>query len=204
MEVGAWGGTSFYIGDANPNTPFHRPLPAFGGFVRANLSPRYVLKLSSTYGAVAGDTRDFSNKFPGDKQADFEKNFLDLGLNLEFNFVDYGLPSYSRDSRKFSPYIFIGAGLTASQDGFNNMNRIDFNFPFGVGVKYKFANRFNLGLEWSMHILFVDDFDVMDEASKILDNPYGHSGISSIKNKDKYSIAKIFISIDLLKRTHCK
>ncbi len=203
-ELGVMGGASFYIGDANPTKLFNRSGPAFGILARYNLNPRYALKLSIMRGEVAGDTRDYPNKFPMDQYASFKRTFYDAGLNIEFNFVDYGLPSYKYGNKWFSPYIFIGAGITATHDDLNDMNQLNFNFPFGVGVKFKVLYRFNAGLEWSLHTLFVDNFDVVDENSQLLDNPYGFKGTSKLKNNDRYSIAKAFVSIDLFKRKHCK
>jgi len=203
-EIGLTGGTSFYIGDANPTKIFNRPELALGGLVRYNINPRYSLKLSAMHAKVSGDTRDYPNKFPKDAYAYFERSFWDFGLNVEFNFVDYGLPSYTHDNAWFSPYIFAGIGFAVSQDDLNEMMRLDFNIPFGVGVKVKIAHRFNVGMEWSLHTLFVDDFDVTNNDNKLLDNPYGFTGVSKTKNNDKYSIAKVFISADLFRRRHCK
>ncbi len=207
-ELGVIGGASFYIGDANPNKLFNRSGLAIGALCRYNFNPRYALKLSIVHAEVAGDTRDYPNKFPHDQFMAFKRSFWDVGLNFEFNFVDYGLPGYSHDNKWFSPYIFIGAGFTSSSAGDSSDSfRLNFNMPFGAGVKLKLNYRFNIGLEWSMHTLFVDDFDVagyQDPLFDDLDNPYGFEGISSTKNNDRYSIAKVFISIDMFKRKHCK
>lgn len=203
MEVGVMAGASFYIGDANPTKLFNRAEPSVGGVIRYNLNPRWVLKGSAMYGKVAGDTRDYPNKFPMNQYAYFERKFIDIGANLEFNFIDYGLPSYVHGSKWYSPYIFLGVGMTTFKDDSDN-SRMEFNFPFGVGFKVKIIRKFNIGVEWSMHTLFIDDFDVKNEKSKFLDNPYGVKGISKIKNNDKYSIAKVFFTFDLFKRQHCK
>ncbi len=203
-ELGLLGGTSFYIGDANPTKIFNRPGVAFGILARYNINPRYTLKFSVTRAEIAGDTRDYPNKYPMDRYAFFERELWDVGLNIECNFLDYGLPSYKHGTKWFSPYIFVGAGLMGMDDKLNDMTQISFNLPFGAGVKFKILNRFNAGLEWSMHTLFVDNVDAVDENSRLLDNPYGFEGISKIKNNDRYSIAKVFVSIDLFKRKHCK
>ena len=89
-------------------------------------------------------------------------------------------------------------------DKMDDMARTEFNLPYGVGLKCKAGNRINIGVEWSMHALFIDDFDVVDENSALLNNPYGFKGISKWKNNDRYSIAKMFVSIDLFKRQYCK
>lgn len=198
FELGVTGGSSFYIGDANPVRPFHRAEVAVGALARYNITPRYTLKAAVTRGKVGGDTRDFNNKYPQDKQLSFHHSFWDMGLNIEFNFMDYGLPPYAHGYRWFSPYIFVGAGLTSFKDEFDNP-RMEFNIPWGAGVKFKLWKRYNAGVEWSMHSLFTDDFD-----SAELSNPYQFKGISSIKNNDKYSVARVFLSIDIFKRKHCR
>jgi len=198
FEAGIAGGSSFYLGDTNHATPFYRAGLAVGGLVRYNISPRYTLKVAATRAEVSGNTRDFGNKYPQDKQVSFHHSLLDMNVSFEFNFMDYGLPPYAHGYRWFSPYIFLGAGLTSFKGEYDNA-RMEFNIPWGVGVKIKFADRYNFGAEWSMTSLFTDSFDSVE-----LDNPYGHKGISNTKNNDQYSIAKIFLSIDLFKRKHCK
>jgi len=201
-ELGLQGGCSFYLGDANPNSPFHTPRESFGGFFRYNINPRYALKLAITQNKVVGDTRDFKNKFPDNREASFKRKFMDISARFEFNFFDYGLPSYNRDSKWFSPYIFVGCGLTTYNDQYQDMKRKTINIPYGIGMKFKFGGRFNAGVEWSLHTLFIDDFDVVDEESLILDNPY-KANTSKWKNNDKYSIAMAYISIDIFRRGFC-
>ncbi|MBP5135363.1 MAG: outer membrane beta-barrel protein [Paludibacteraceae bacterium] len=201
-ELGLQGGCSFYLGDANPNAPFHTPRPSFGGFFRYNINPRYALKLAVSRNGVKGDTRDFKNRFPNNAEASFKRNFLDVSARAEFNFFDYGLPAYNRDCKWFSPYIFVGIGLTTYNDEYQDMKRKTVNMPYGIGVKFKFKGRFNAGVEWSLHTLFIDDFDVVDEESAILDNPY-KAATSKWKHNDKYSIAMAYISIDIFRRGFC-
>ena len=203
-EIGILGGTSFYIGEANPNTLFKNPGMALGALARYNFSPRYALKFSLKRGTVAGDTRDFKNMFPLDREASFERKLWDMGLHIEFNFSDYGLPDYHNHNKWFSPYIFTGLGLTSSRDELNDMSQIDFNFPLGLGIKIKINNFINLGCEWSWHLMYIDDLDVIDQDTNFLNNPYGFKETKGFKNKDAYSFATVFMSIDLFKRKYCK
>jgi opacity protein-like surface antigen len=202
-ELGVTGGTSFYLGDANPSKLFYGSGSAFGIMGRYNLNPRYSLKLCLMNAEVSGNTADFPNKFPEGQNASFSRNFWDLGLDLEFNFLDYGLPKYDRENSWFSPYIFLGGGITSYQDQVNDLSQLTFNFPFGLGVKFKVFSNVNAGFEWSLHNLFIDDFDVVDKNSELLNNPYGVKNNTS-KNNDKYSIANVFITIDLSQRKYCK
>ena len=129
-EIGLQGGCSFYLGDANPSTPFHTPRPSFGGFMRYNISPRYAMRFAISKNQVVGNSTDFKERFPEDKQASFKRDFTDLSARFEFNFFDYGLPAYNRECKWFSPYIFVGVGLTTYADKYRDMNQITFNIPF--------------------------------------------------------------------------
>jgi len=130
-------------------------------------------------------------------QAEFKRNFWDVGLQLELNFFKYGYEWWDRDIYYHTPYILIGPGLGIYQgmDG----NAFAPNLTFGVGYKYKVFERLNIGVEWSMRKLFRDDFDVTDVSNEFLDNPYGVKK-SRIKNNDWYSCAFVFVTFDIIRK----
>lgn len=196
-EIGPLGGVSYYNGDANSTTPFVENHPMVGGLFRAIFTTRSSLKLSFARAAVSGDTENFPNKFPQEKQAEFERDFWDLGLHYELNFFKFGPDSWDRTVRCHTPYILAGPGLAIYDKG--EKNQYAYNLTFGLGYKFKFADRFNVGVEWSMRKLFVDDFDVTNNSNKFLDDPYG-VGHSSIKNNDWYSFAFLYLSMDIIKK----
>jgi hypothetical protein len=117
---------------------------------------------------------------------DAPQRFTDLSLQEEFNFFEYNLLNSGSWTRYFSPYIFAGVGLGL----FKQDDKMIYapNIPFGFGVKYKLIKRVNIGLEWSMHKLFTDKFDAVDD-------PYANKG-SGLINNDWYSMATFFISFD--------
>ena len=203
LDIGVAGGLSFYMGDANPSAPFNRSQPAYGLVVRRSLSPRYALMAHLFKGAVQGNTNDFKNRFPDNRQASFEKSIFDGGLQLEFNFLNYGLAPYLHESSRISPYIFAGIGLCSyvetAETGYNT---IAVNFPFGLGVKYKLFPRVNLIASWSMHMLFTDDFDTTRD-NKLLNDPYGMKS-SGLKNNDWYSFAMLSVTFDMFDKKLCR
>ncbi len=204
LDAGIMGGTSFYLGDANPSTPFHRAQPAFGVQIRRALSPRYAIRLHFMQGSVEADTRDFKNKFPDGQQASFKKNLWDLGAQLEFNFLNYGLPRYIHESSVFSPYIFVGLGAVGySDDGITGSSTAALNLPFGVGFKYKIIPRVNLIASWSMHKLLTDDFDTTRN-NHLLNDPYNFGVQGSWKNADWYSFAMLALTFDMFPNKYCK
>lgn len=196
-EIGPIGGVSYYNGDANTTTPFVENNLMVGGLFRAIFTQRSSLKLDLAKATVTGNTENFPNEFPKDQQAKFERDFWDLGLHYELNFFKFGKESWDKTVKCHTPYILLGPGMAIYQKG--DKNQYAYNITFGLGYKFKFAGRFNIGAEWSMRKLFIDDFDVTNSSNKFLDDPYA-MGHSSIKNNDWYSFAFLYLSMDIIKR----
>ncbi|MCQ2225505.1 MAG: porin family protein [Paludibacteraceae bacterium] len=196
-EFGLFGGDSYYNGDANSTKIFYNNHLAFGGLLRYFINDRGVLKLDVIRGKVSGDTEPFDNVLPGGENVSFEQKYWDVGLHVEHNFLKYGFESWDREVKRHTPYVLIGPGLTMYEHWRGNI--ITFNLTFGVGYKFKLWKRWNLGFEWSMRKLFVDNFDVVDTPTKILNDPY-KMGHNALKNNDYYTCAVAFISVDLIKR----
>lgn len=196
-EIGVMGGVSYYNGDANSTTPFVENNLMLGGLFRASFTKRSVLKLDIAKASVSGDTENFPNKFPKNQQAKFERDFWELGLQYELNFFKYGPESWDKNVKCHTPYILLGPGMAIYQT--TDKNEYAYNIAFGLGYKFKFADRFNIGAEWSMRKLFRDDFDVTGSSNKFLDDSY-KVGHSSIKNNDWYSFAFLYLSMDIIKR----
>ena len=199
-EVGGMLGGAFYMGDVNQTMLFKNVNPAVEALFRYNVNFRVALKANLTWARVSGSTEGMDNVFPDHAQAAFEKNVIDLGGQGEFNFFPYSDKYKHLNTKRLSPYIAAGAGLSfAPGDG-------DLFFsPYislGTGVKYKLKNRFNIGAEWSVRKLFSDRLDV-GGGSELLDNPYGiESGW--LKNKDMYSMLTIGVSFDFgLRNCNC-
>jgi opacity protein-like surface antigen len=183
-EMGGMAGMSMYLGDANPGGLFNGWNPAAGLIFRNNLNFRWAVKADLFMGKVTGNTRNQENVFPDHAQASFSRNFIELGGQMEFNFLSYSDKYAYLNTSKISPYILTGLGLTLAPGKKETFFGI--NFPLGVGVKYKIANRLNLGLEYTVHKLFSDSFDAPDAGGFNLDNPYQvKNGL--FKNKDWYN-----------------
>ena len=202
LDVGVAGGVSFYMGDANPSMPFHRSQPAYGVQLRRAVSPRYALKAHLFQGKVEGNTLDFDNRFPDNRHASFQKDIWDAGLQLEFNFLNYGLPPHLRESSRISPYIFAGIGLLSYIESGRDGTMV-VNFPFGVGIKYKIFPRVNLSAAWSMHKLLTDEFDTT-RSNSLLNDPYGFGKQGNWKNTDWYSFAMLSLTFDMFGEKHCR
>jgi hypothetical protein len=183
-EIGGMAGTAMYLGDANEASLLKEWNPAGGLIYRYNLNFRWALKADLLMGRISGDTKNEANVFPNQAQAAFERNFFELGGQIEFNFLPYSDKYSYLNTRKISPYIFTGLGLTLApgEDTFFGLN-----LPVGIGLKYKIMHKVNLGIEYGIHRLFGDAFDTPRSGEGFsLNNPYQvQQGI--FKNKDWYN-----------------
>lgn len=190
-EIGGAMGTSSYLGDINKTNLFLNPGLSGGAFFRYNMTFNWAIKFNLLAGSVSGKSVDSKNNFPFEKEASFNRNFTDLGAQIEFNFLPYSDKYDYIGTRPYTPYVFAGTGITYA-DGNNKF--IGLNMPFGVGVKYKLKNRLNIGLEFSLRKLFSDAFDVTNNDSNWnLEKPYSIDS-SLLKNRDWYSLTIIFMT----------
>ena len=187
MEFGAMAGGSFYLGDANYHT-FYKATKGSGGvFARYNFNPRNALKFDFVYGGIGGDATHAANKFP-DAARDklkFAKSLYDLGCQYELNFFGFGTGTGYKGNKRLTPYIQAGLGFTYC-------NVFTMNIPVGFGIKYKIADRWNVGLDWTMRFALSDNLDGIKDPYEI------KSGI--LKNKDSYSFTMITISYDMFQK----
>ena len=185
LELGAMGGPSFYMGDASLNG-FYKNVTMAGGLMgRYNINPRMALKFDLGYGSVKGDASKGKNKFPvkNGQEWNFNNSLVDLGCQYELSFWGYGTGTGYKGHKRFTPYIQMGLGFTVCN------KELTMNIPVGVGVKYKFRPRWNVGLDWSMRFSMSDKLDGIEDPYKV------QSGF--LKNKDSYSWTMVYISYDL-------
>ena len=191
-EIGAMAGGAFYMGDLNKTTPFKELNPSAGVVFRHNINFRVALKADLAWGRVSGSTSGLENKFPDDMQGSFTRNLIDLGGQLEFNFFPYSDKFPYKGTKRISPYMLVGLGLTlAPGDEFF----VSPNIPIGFGVKYKMKNRVNIGCEFTVRKLFQDNLEASKSTNTFLDDPY-KIGSSLTKNQDWYAFLSFFVTWD--------
>jgi hypothetical protein len=185
-DVGFFGGTSFYMGEINPNTLFYNPALSLGTMIRWKLNDTYAIRGQVYYGQFSAYDRDFSNQFQINRNASFSSSLLDFCVIGEYNFLPF---KFDQRKKTFSPYLFLGIGydfvLSSSENVANH-----FNIPFGTGIKYYFTKKITIGMEWSFRKLLSDKVDG-------LTNPGGNEYKSAFSNKDWYSFAGFFITFGL-------
>lgn len=136
-EIGLNIGGSYYLGDANSQL-FNNTQLAYGGFFRYVLNTRIAFRAELMFTNVAG--------------VGFKTNNVNTGdLCAEYNFFDLENNPYKRFSKTFSPYIFTGIGLMTGV--YSGQTLPEFSLPFGLGLKVKLGNRWNLNAQWSNKLL---------------------------------------------------
>lgn len=194
FEVGPALGVSGYLGEANNSNLWKHPSLVAGGIFRYILNSRWAVKGNLIYANIKGDTRDLDNRFPYGHQYKFSSSVYDLSAQAEFNFFHFGSGPRYKNYKRISPYMVAGIGMAyASTKGHSEAA---FTIPLGVGVKYKFKERLNVGFEFTMRKSFGDKIDNIND-------PYlvKHS---FAKNTDWYSFAMFTVTYEFSKRcTKC-
>lgn len=183
-EIGGLLGTGFYLGDANTNKLYKNNGLAGGAMLRYNINPRMSLKVDLCASSISGDVKTTGNYMPErpNISQSFKNTVWDVGCQYEISFWGYGTGRGFKGTKRFTPYIHLGLGFTYC-------NELCLNFPLGVGVKYKLADRVNVGLDWAMH------FATSDKLDGISDPYYIKSGF--LKNKDTYCNTLLYLTYDI-------
>ena len=119
---------------------------------------------------------------------EFSNSLVDLGATYEYNFWPYGTGRDYRGAKRLTPFVFAGLGLTFVK---TQENVFTANVPLGLGVKYKLADRLNLGVEWAMHISLSDKLDGSPD-------PYGIKSSGMFKNTDCFSALKVTLTYSFM------
>lgn len=183
-DIGAFVGTSYYMGDINPSKHLYRPSVSFGLLYRYNVNMRWALRANAYYIDISGNDLDFPGRLNPDRPLNprqFHTSLLDIALQTEFNFLPF---SPEAGNWVYSPYISAGfAGSMILSSDANAMNTL--SIPFGLGIKVNLSPRLSAGAEWGLRKSFSDSIDGVE-------NPSG--SVSLIHNNDWYSFMGIFIT----------
>jgi len=185
-DIGLFAGTSYYMGEINPNRIFYRPSISLGGLFRWRLNDTYALRGHIYYGQFSGYDKDFTNSFQQIRNASFSSSLLDICAIGEYNFFPF---RFNERKKVISPFLFAGFGYNFIISSSENIGN-HFNIPFGVGVKYFLTKKITIGTEWSFRKILADNADGIS-------NSGGNEYKSTFSNNDWYSFAGFFISFGL-------
>ena len=193
LEIGAGVGALTYLGDFNGNI-FKEMQPMGSLLAKYRFTPRTALALNVGYGQLKGSSKNAKTYYPDPAgNYSFKSSLVDVGLRYEYNFWPYGTGREYRGAKRLTPYIYIGIGATMAKCNQADKSEFAMNLPLGGGVKYKVADRVNLGVEWTIHFTTSDLLDGIED-------PYGIQSSGLFKNTDCYSHLRLSVTYDLWKK----
>lgn len=178
IDIGVFGGGSYYLGELNPSRQFFMTRPAYGGLVRFNLNTRMAIRGQILRGTIAGD--DAISKINPSRNLRFTSAINEISVIYEFNYLDYF--SGSRYNF-FSPFLFAGPAIfthnpkskyqgetvelrllgTEGQSSDKTYSLIGVGLAFGAGFRYSASQRLGLSVEWGLRKTTTD---YLDDVSK--------------------------------------
>ena len=190
MEVGAGAGLLSYEGDYNGSI-FKGAQPMASVMVRRIINPYHGFRLDLGVGKLKGSSKNAETYYPGTQEIpyEFSNTAVDLSATYEYNFWPYGTGRDYRGAKRLTPFIAIGLGLTFAKAKPDNV--FTANLPLGVGVKYKLADRLNLGVEWLVHFSLSDKLDGSPD-------PYSIKSSGLFKNTDCYSALQVSVTYSFM------
>ena len=174
FDGGIQGGYSYIIGDSG-----------FDSYVVAGIHVRY--KFDQRWSLRAQVQQ---HVYPA------KSEWGNIDISAEYNFFRYGIDEYDLRVKAVSPFIAIGVGITSTlkelkTDPVSGLKRV--YVPIGIGVKWKFADKWQLQATWQHQVYLTrDDLDKM-----------GWDGaITNIMNNDVLSTFTVGLSIDFCRLKH--
>lgn len=202
MEVGVQGGAAYYVGELAPYV-FMSTAEVYGAQARVKIDYRWAIQLKGQRQRVVNAIKE-GNEY-GVGPGVYKYPMWHLDLVGEYNFFQLGLNEYNIHMRALTPYMFAGVGMTI-HDLEAKKKSIAVYIPVGLGVKWKFAERWQLQFSWQ-HNLYVWDGDglegvILDKEGKVIFNDsYGMNG-SNIMNNDLTSSITLGIVFEFGRKEH--
>lgn len=179
-EIGFFGGGSYYIGDLNPLQHFVYSKPSFGAIFRYNLTKRYSLRFTGSYGNVYASDADASDPFQVNRNLSFKSDIFELAFGIEIDWFDYNINNMKNP---ITPYFFYeiayfkmnpvaeldgreytlqnlgteGQGTSLSTKQPYKLNQI--SLPIGIGLKFNIRKRMAISFEYGIRKTFTDYMD---------------------------------------------
>lgn len=190
MEIGGGLGLVSYEGDYNGSI-LKDMQPTATVVLRRLINPYHGFRLGLGFGKLKGSSADVETYYPGtaENPYTFSNTMVDLYATYEYNFWPYGTGRDYRGAKRLTPFVFGGLGGTfvkASDD-----QVFTACLPIGFGVKYKMADRLNLGVEWGLHLTLSDKLDGSPD-------PYGIKSSGMFKNTDCYSAFRVTLTYSFM------
>lgn len=184
LEFGIQAGCGYYVGDATTHI-FNNVREAYGAHMRYKFTKRWALQVKGLHHVIKGpililerDGKPDDSGFDAQwvNAGEWQNKMINLDVMAEFNFFRFGIAEYDRRVKPITPYIFAGIGVGLHSKDYLKASAY---FPFGFGLKWKFAQRWGLNLAWQHNLYFADNLERADN----MENSWNLNG-SNILNFD--------------------
>lgn len=198
-EFGPFIGTSYYMGEVNPELPFYMSSFAIGGVYRHNVTDRWTVRVEGTYAKLRGDDSKSNNSYQQQRASmkyskPFSYNIGDIGLLAEFNFMPYDRYLVTRSY--YTPYFLIGGSFVVIPEP---KYPFEFAIPFGLGFKYAATKKLSVGVEWTYRYTFSDYLDRIDQDNFVNPETGVYKQRSYNIHRDLYSFAGIVLTYEIFR-----
>lgn len=223
LELGLFGGGSYYLGEMNPSQQFKKTRPAAGFFARYMANDRIAVRGMVGYYGIAGKYDENSGdvysaslttnttpfvegqvEYLRPENCEFSEGLIDVSFLGEFNFLSFD-HMFRKEQTRFTPYLALGLGCTAYSHYSGGAKKRQFvlSLPFGFGVKYKVNKYLRLGLEWTFHKTFTDNLECVEDLTGTFDpsDPYRNGVHKITHNNDWFSNMCVYVSFSLWPRS---
>ena len=190
-DYGIFAGTSYYMGDLNPSVHYASPWIAVGPIFRYNFNLHNSIRGHAFYHRLKGDDPNYAGYIPNGSTTNFKANFVDLGLDWEFNWMPYRTANRKTVA---SPYVFagLGYGLKVPWPNAGVQSQSHITMPFGFGYKVNLGRWLSAGFEASARKVFSDQVDGFTNPP--LDDKFRPFG-----NNDWYFFTGVFVTYKIFK-----
>lgn len=173
-DIGVQGGMGYYIGDGQKH-PFMHPREVYGGQFRYKFNNRWAVQLKGQYQRIA---LKVDGATPVSEPILWTNNMINIDAVGEFNFFRYGEKTNDTRIKPITPYIFLGFGMALYDEMDDPYSNFALYIPLGIGMKWRFAPRWQMLVAWQHNIYFWDDVENREE----LGNTYDMNGSNFMNN----------------------
>ena len=205
-EVGLQVGGAYYVGECarifdfnksdEQKNSFANMREAVGAQLSYNFDQRWSVQMKGQWQRITYTHMGAEESNPN----------LNVDITAEFNFFRFGRHPYDLRVKPITPFVFLGAGVSLAWKTHPfSTPPTSLYVPLGVGVKWMFAERWQLQAAWQ-HQVFVYNGDAL-EGKDSLNDSYELNG-NNIMNNDLTSSITIGLVFEFWKKgdlcLHCE
>ena len=176
-DFGLQGGIGYYIGDAPKHKHlFINPREVYGAQFRYKFNNRWAVQVKGQFQRLAIDTLAVGTP----SRPDINNGMINIDAVGEFNFFRYGEKGYDSRIKPITPYIFLGLGFAVyGQNPYGpkpDFSNFAIYLPMGLGLKWRFAPRWQLVAAWQHNLYLGKDRGDGLEAQPMFGNTHDMNG----------------------------